>query len=243
MFFPSATRSGEPPLTVMANLSGGLAGGDRLRIGATVEPGAALSVTTQAAEKVYRAAENAVARVEADIELAEGAWLDWLPRPSILFDGARIRRRMSISLARSSRLLASDTWIFGRRARGERFATGELHDRWTVIIEDRLAWMDALRIDEPDAVLASACGLAGAGAMATALYAGEDASERIELARKLLEGAASQSGVTLVGGDRILLARLLGERPEQVRRDADHLVSGLRQALGFSPTLPRIGND
>src|SRR5579863_4775951 len=45
---------GEPPLAVLVNTSGGLAGGDRLSVAVMLESGAAATITTQAAEKVYR---------------------------------------------------------------------------------------------------------------------------------------------------------------------------------------------
>lgn len=244
-FFPNMGMRAEPPLAVLANLAGGIGGGDRIRIEVGVGAGAALSVTTQAAEKVHRCGDGPDSLVEIGVAVAEGAWLDWLPRPSILFDGARLKRRTAVSLAPGGKLLACDTWIFGRRARGECFARGNLHDRWSVTVGGRLVWLDALHLgDGPDAAFAAPHRLAGAAAMATALYAAGDAAERLDLARGLLADAEGRAGVTLVGGGRVLLARFLGDTPEAVRRDLDGYLGALRRAVGpYSATLPRIGND
>src|SRR5277367_4707752 len=46
--------AGEPPLAVLVNTSGGMAGGDRSSVTVTIGAGAAATVTTQAAEKIYR---------------------------------------------------------------------------------------------------------------------------------------------------------------------------------------------
>lgn len=244
-FFPEMWTRGEPPLAVLANQAGGYVSGDRVRLEVGVDAGAALSVTTQSAERVHGCEDGPDILVEAGISVAEDAWLDWLPRPSILFEGARLRRRTAISLAPSGRLLACDTWIFGRRARGERFACGSLRDRWSVTVGDRLAWVDALHLgDDPAAAFAAPHRLDGAAAMATALYAAADAGERLELARGLLADTEGRAGVTLVGGGRILLARFLGDTPEAVRRDLDGYLGALRQTVGpYCATLPRVGND
>src|SRR2546422_1052776 len=61
---------------VLINTSGGLTGGDRLEWEAEVGAGAALTITTQACEKVYRARDG---RAETHVTLSarEGARLDW----------------------------------------------------------------------------------------------------------------------------------------------------------------------
>ena len=98
-FFPDMGVRGEPPLTVLANQAGGYVSGDRVRLDVGVDAGAALSVTTQSAERVHGCEDGPEILVETVISVADDAWLDWLPRPSILFEGARLRRRTAISLA------------------------------------------------------------------------------------------------------------------------------------------------
>jgi predicted RNA binding protein YcfA (HicA-like mRNA interferase family) len=131
--------AGEPACAVLLNTSGGIVGGDVLEIEARLAPGAAAMITTQAAEKVYRSA-GALSTLDVRLALAADAWLEWLPQETILFDRARLRRRLVLDLAQSARLLAADLLVFGRRVRGERFQDGFFHDRWQVRLAGRLVW-------------------------------------------------------------------------------------------------------
>src|SRR5262245_7816911 len=94
--FPNVPR-GHPPEAVIINTSGGLTGGDTLKMSVDLAPHAAACVSTQAHEKVYRSSLGA-ASVIAHASLAEGAALEWLPQPTILFDGSRLNRETHIDL-------------------------------------------------------------------------------------------------------------------------------------------------
>src|SRR5215469_14189595 len=130
VLFPQAP-DGEPPTAVLLTTSGGLTGGDRVSIVAEVGAGAAATVTSQAAEKIYRSLGPAAA-VRVELKVEEGGWLEYLPQETILFDGARLERRTSASVAPGGRLLACETLVFGRFAYGETFTRGLLHDGWRV---------------------------------------------------------------------------------------------------------------
>ena len=118
------------PEAVLANLAGGLAGGDRCEVGVAAGPGAEALVSGQAAGgRVYRAID-APAEWTARLTLGPGAALEWLPQETILFDGARLRRRIEVDMAGDARLLAVETLVFGRAAHGERMVNGSLADRW-----------------------------------------------------------------------------------------------------------------
>jgi urease accessory protein len=121
-------RPGEPPCAVLVNTSGGIVGGDVLRVAARLEAGASAVITSQAAEKAYRSAGRD-ARFAVDLALAERTWLEWLPQETILFDGARLRRSLRVDLDPGAALLAADMLVFGRPARGETYARGLLRDR------------------------------------------------------------------------------------------------------------------
>jgi urease accessory protein len=225
--------AGEPACVVLLNTSGGIVGGDALEIAARLAPGAAATITTQAAEKAYRSA-GALATVDVRLALAEGAWLEWLPQEAILFDRARLRRRMAVDLAASARLFMADMLVFGRRARGERLQDGLFHDRWQVRVGGRLAWADALRLaDAPGALLQAPFGFAGAGAAATALYVAPDAAARLELARALIEHPDVRSGATCMAP--VLIVRWLGEDPAAVRHALHRFCARFRHAVGGLP--------
>src|SRR5436309_920819 len=76
--------------------------------------------------------------------------------------------------------------VLGRRARGERFTHGLLHEAWRIRRDGRLVWADALRLDgDVAAAIAAPSGFAGAEALATAIYVGADAADHLALARAI----------------------------------------------------------
>src|ERR1700710_945183 len=64
---------------VFVNTAGGVAGGDRFDIDIAAGEGARLTLTTAAAEKVYRA-ESSPAQLNISLKGAAGSHLGWLPQ-------------------------------------------------------------------------------------------------------------------------------------------------------------------
>lgn len=218
----------------VANVAGGLAGGDATDIACEALPGARATVTGAAAEKVYRSLGDDT-RVAARIALGDGSALEWLPQETILFDGARLRRRTEVSLAPGASLLACEMLVFGRRARGESFARGFLLDAWRVRGPDgALLWADGLRLDDPAREIARPFGLGGAEASALLLLAAPDAAAHRDLAREMTGGNAT------VPRPGLLLLRFLGSAND-VRAGLRAAVAALRRAaMGRPETLPRL---
>ena len=111
---------------VFVNTAGGIAGGDRFDIDIAAGEGARLTLTTAAAEKVYRAPGPAAA-LNIALKAEAGAHLAWLPQETILFDRARISRRIDIDLADDASLLLCEIVVFGRAAMGETDAAWRVH--------------------------------------------------------------------------------------------------------------------
>lgn len=145
-------QSEDLPTAVFATTCGGLTGGDAVRFDLTVEAGAAACATTQAAERVYRArAADGPARAENLVRAGAGAYAEWLPQETILFDGARLSRRTVFDLAADARVLACEVRVLGRAAHGETFRDGFLADRIEVRRAGKLEWVEAIRLgsDQP----------------------------------------------------------------------------------------------
>ena len=83
-------------LAVTINTAGGLTGGDRLDISGEAAAGARLTMTTQAAERAYRAQPNEIAAVNVRLTAATGGRIDWLPQETILFDDCALQRRIEV---------------------------------------------------------------------------------------------------------------------------------------------------
>src|SRR5579885_3001319 len=72
---------------VLVHAPGGIAGGDELSLGVSLDPSARALVTTPAATRWYKSA-GAASRVESQLDAATGAILEWLPSETIVFDEA-----------------------------------------------------------------------------------------------------------------------------------------------------------
>ncbi len=237
--FPLCTGM-DLPMAVTTSTSGGFAGGDRMEIALSVGAGAAAIGTNQAAEKFYR---SAGADTEMSIRLAveSGGWLEWLPQESILFNGARLKRRVEIALSGDGAILAGDILVFGRRARGERIDHGLLHDQWRIRIEGRLAWADTLYGEGDDLVgaLEHPAALNNAGASALLVHAGPGAARHLHLVRELLGAgnAPVRCAATCING--ILLARWQAAESIDIRPSFARVWAALRAAArDLSPVLP-----
>jgi urease accessory protein len=191
---------------VLVNTAGGVAGGDRLQFSVTALGGASIAVTTQAAEKMYRALDQP-ARINTQLIVGDAARLAWLPQEMIVFNHARFCRRTEIEISPGSELLALECLVLGRAARGEKLSAGAIIDTWQVRKNGRLQWSDTLRLtDDVFVHLFRKPLLWDASALATLLYFGPDIEQRLQLVRSLSASFDCHCGATLAGG--MLIARL-----------------------------------
>lgn len=207
VLFPDP-EPGDPPQAILITTSGGVTDGDRLSMAVEVGPGAAAVAATQAAEKIYRAARTSEhCHMEVTVTVGDGAVLDWLPQETIVFEGARLKRRTTADVGAGASLLACEMVVLGRAASGERFTGGLLLDSWSVKRAGKLVWTDTLRVEGETPLGA---GFGTANALATVIGVWDEPGPFFERARSLLEAADGvRAGVTLVNG--LVIARLLGE--------------------------------
>src|SRR5262245_38855153 len=139
--------------------------------------GAALTVTTAAAEKVYRSL-GPDADIAVKLSAAAKSKLCWLPQETILFDRARLVRRIDIDLDETSSFLMAEALIFGRSAMGERVEDGAFTDCWRVRRGGRLLFAETVRLDGAIARRLAEPAVAGGGAAIATVLAvpGEEAA-------------------------------------------------------------------
>jgi urease accessory protein len=243
VLFPEP-EAGDARLAVLLTTSGGLVAADNVRLAISLEPGAAAHVTAGAAEKIYRST-GATTAITQDLAVEPGGWLEYLPPETILFDGARLRRHTRIALMPSAGFLGGGILVFGRRARGEGFTHGFLHEEWQVSRNGALCWGDALHLDgDIAAIMADPACFDHAAACATLILAPRqgDPQGLVAGARALQQQMPSpglRAGVTAVGG--LIVARWLGPDPLSLRRAFADLACHLRQAaMGLPARLPRL---
>lgn len=211
---------------VLVNTGGGIAGGDAAQIGVTAGGGAQAMLTTQSAEKIYRA-QNVPARVSLSLSAAAESRLEWLPQETILFDGARLVRTLDVEAHASARVTLLESTVFGRLAMGETRISGLLADRWRLRRDGALIFAEDLRLDGPIADLLDrpACG-GGARATALLVHLAPDAEALLDPVRATLEGSACQNGASAWNG--VLAVRLLSASPAAVRAAIVPLLATLR---------------
>jgi urease accessory protein len=200
---------------VAINTAGGVTGGDDFCLNACAEEGAFLTITTQAAERAYRAQPGQVGKIRNRVTVRAQARLNWLPQEMILFDACAVDRRLSVDLEDQASLLLVEPLVFGRAAMGERLTNLNFKDRIEVRRAGRPIYLDAIALTgDVSEHLAAPHIAAGAGALATILYIAPDAEARLTELRNQLP---SEAGASLIGPD-ILLARILAIDSFELRR-------------------------
>jgi urease accessory protein len=212
--FPSPEADGLS--AVFVNTAGGVAGGDRFDIDITAGDGARLTLTTAAAEKVYRAPDEA-AQLNISLKAGSGAHLGWLPQETILFDRARVSRRIDIDLAEDASLLLCEIVVFGRSAMGERMQSGEFVDRWRLRRGGRLVFAETVRLDgDIGEKLARPAVVNGGVAIGTALIVPGDEA-LVERIREASESFGGEVGISAWNG--FAMARFCAQDAARLRAD------------------------
>lgn len=127
-FFPPVSLDGTPCVcTWLVNPSGGLVGGDRLSIRATLEEDAHVLFSTPSANRIYRSLSDPSVQ---HVELAVGprAIAEWIPEATIPFAGSRFHQTIHVSLEPGATVLLWDAIASGRVARRERWAFESLYN-------------------------------------------------------------------------------------------------------------------
>ncbi len=220
---------------IIVHPPGGIAGGDRLDISASVGTGAWAQITSPGAAKWYRAAGPAYQKL--DLHVAAGATLEWLPQETIIFSDAQAELSTSIDLEGDARLFYWDVVALGRPASGERFDLGHFQAHLDIRRDGQLLWHERQRIVGNDGLLDSPIGLDGQPVFATLLVTGDIDSELLDKCRSLPNHV--RGDLTQLPG--LLVARCLASEALLARGWLIDLWRLLRPALlGREAVPPRI---
>jgi urease accessory protein len=229
--FPNVAGKGALD-AVIVNTAGGMTGGDRFDIDIAVEAGARLTVTTAAAEKVYRSL-GPDTRIGIKLDVGQGAALAWLPQETILFDRVRLRRSIDIEAAPGARLLLAEGIVFGRSAMGETVTQGHCSDHWRARCGGKLVFAESLRLDGAMAQrLAEHAVTAGGVAVASVLKLPGGDSDAAAV-RAMASDFAGEVGISAWNG--LAVARLVAPDGAALHHD----LIGVLTALSDGP-LPRL---
>lgn len=212
VLFPRSDTALRP---ILLNTAGGVTGGDRFALDAHVAADTHISLTTQAAERAYRAQAGEVGHVRTTAKVQDGGCLHWLPQELILYNGCAMERHLRIELSAKARLLMVEPVVFGRAAMGETLTAGHFQDRIDVTRAGLPLYRDALRLKGDIAAKLARSGTAqGAAAMASGLYVSPNAEAMLDAVRQKL---GDFGGASLLHPD-VLTLRLIAPDSHLLRQ-------------------------
>jgi urease accessory protein len=218
---------------VLVNAAGGIAGGDRFELDIVARGDARVVVTTQAAEKIYRAL-NEPARVATRLTALDTAKLAWLPQETIVFDGARICRRLEIDLRAGTELMALEWLVLGRAAHGEEIRSGQIRDSWFVRRDGRVIWADSFLVtDSTFPHLTRKALLSDRRAIGTLIYFGPHLDRRLETLREVAQSHECDCAATMVGG--LIVVRFAARASSDLKITLTHILQHFARELGPGP--------
>lgn len=198
---------------IVVHPPGGIAGGDELSLKAAVEGEAQALLTTPGAAKWYRSA-GAWAKQDLSFEVAGS--LEWLPRETIVFDGALADLRCNVALGSEASFIGWEVVCLGRFARGRvKLAT-------RITQGGRLLFVEQGEIEGGGRLMRSPAGLGGRSVFGTFIATREE--------KLSVEGLA----ITRLPG--LLIGRYLGDSSEE----ALQLFARLWKRLRPNAVEPRI---
>ena len=199
---------------VLTNTSGGVTGGDRFLNDISMTDGA-VTITTQAAERAYKAQPGQIGRIDTTLSVSGRGRLHWLPQETILFDGCNFSRRLSLEVSAGASALLVEPVVFGRSAMGEEVHSGAFSDQIDISIDKQVVFKDRTQLGgDIAAALGRRAVASGARAMAILVLV----DDAVEVARDRLRPLLPETaGVSLVR-DTVLVARFLATDAFELRK-------------------------
>ncbi|MCX4744971.1 urease accessory protein UreD [Kitasatospora sp. NBC_01287] len=209
-------------ITQLMSTGGGIVQADRLRLDLRCGRDTAVHLTTQAATKVHRMdADYATQQVFLTAEA--GAYVEYLPQPVIPYRDARFYQRTVLTVDPTATVLAAETVLAGRLARGERNAyqvfAADLEWRRP---DGRLFALDTVRL-EPGGSGVTGSGVTGSGVTGPAVLGGHDlvssffavtplapAAQVADALHRALDGSGLLHGVSVLPEEAGAWLRVLG---------------------------------
>ena len=185
---------------VMLHPPAGIVGGDRLEIAVALGAASHAVLSTPGATPWYRSA-GAFAHQQVDLRLADQARLDWLPQPSILYDGARADTCLHLDMAVGASAIGWEMTVLGRRGWHHPWADGRWRLRTTLAVEGRSLWLEQATLIAGSPLTTNRVGFAGLPVTGTLWAVGRAVHAGLAeaLAARLPMEADLRAGVSCLG--------------------------------------------
>ncbi len=231
---------------VIVHPPGGIVGGDSLAIDLHVDGGAHALATTPGAQKWYRST-GATATATTRLHVGDQASLEWMPQETMVFDGARAKQALEVSVAPNARFFGWEMLCLGRTARGERFATGTFRQSIRLLraADGAPLWCELMLLNGGDPLMDSPLGFRGLPVAATAWIVLPDSEAGVATADVLASVRAELGDAPLAAASSpepgLIVIKAIGDAPEAVRNLLIGVWKKIRlQVLAREAILPRI---
>lgn len=235
---------------VLINTSGGLTDRDRFTANLIWGEDCTAIITTQAAERIYKAragtdyaSETDHAAISTNLTIGPGATAFWLPQETIMFDRAAYTRKTLIDMAANATLVAIESTLFGRGAMGETIGDGSVKEIWQIRIEGELVFADALALSGAiDQTLDKAVVTNGARAISTLIYVGPDLDGTRDQINAIIDDQNATGRAGTVGDS--VVTRLFAKTGHALRQISMPILESLMKKTAKLPDakslLPRV---
>lgn len=232
----------EMAFVYVQNPSGAAFAGDRLELKVSAKSGAKVHVTTTSATKIYRM-ESGFAVQTVDLDVMEGAVMEYMPEMTIPFAGSQYEQHLSINVAKGGVAILSEMIAPGRLARGEEFAFDRLLMRTKASVEGKVVLCDTINL-EPAKRDISVAGLMGNNKYMASLITitpGRQSAELASSLHKLLQSFPKVMGSACqLYEDNGIMVRIIGTNSIDVSNVLFEVWSLVRRSIiGTNPPRRR----
>lgn len=220
---------------------GGVVQGDNLAIQVNIESGAHALITTPAAGKFYRSSGD-VACLTQTLQVADSAFLEWLPQETLLFNDSQVHLKTHIKLAAQARFIGWEMLCLGRKASAEPYIKGNCRQHFEVWRDGQPLFIERCQIEGQSPLLSEQWGMAGWPLTAT-LIATHCSADQLIAVQELLSRLSINGHASVTLKEDLLICRFLGEQAEQARTCFIEIWQLIRPVvMSREVHIPRIWN-
>lgn len=242
-FYP-AGADGECHVYVL-HPPGGMVTGDQLEMAIRLGEDTHGLLTTPSAGKLYRGNTTEIRQKQlVHCQVENGAYLEWLPQETIVFDGARGELALRVELAENAHCCLWDIVCLGRPASAETFNNGFLRQRLEVMRGGVALYSESNRFIGGSPLLQQRWGLAGYPVSGSMLVTANLNGEQLNQLRQIVQDACPPEDLAALSDLGGLIAiRYLGGSAEHCKRLFIACWRLLRPMVkGVEALAPRIWN-
>ena len=217
---------------------GGIVSGDHLQIDISARNHARLLLTTPGAGRFYRARQQGgLQKQTSHLHVSANSSIEWFPQETIVYNQASAELETHVTLDQDSQFIGWEIACLGLKASGKPFEQGQLLQTFTVTLENRLVFIDRLRLGEDKTLFSAPCGLQNkpvSGILLAGPFVRASPTELQNLLDELRQNietlnASHLIAITCIG--QFCISRYLGDSAEQSRQLFIALWRILRPAL------------